>query len=195
MTPGTTVSSLLDSAEIATDERRHFASLLGLSPGARIVEAIDGSAGHPDASVDAVLCIDAIAHVRDRAAALANWARSVKPGGRILYTDPAIVAGLVTSDELAGLGSMGLFVFAPQGENELLIESAGLRLLRADDATDTLALASAHVRAERSRRADTLTATEGRERFDERQLFLETLQTMLSERRLARISFLAEKPR
>jgi len=179
MMPVTTVTSLLDGTETLADERRRFLDMLALRPDSRLVESVGGSTGCPDESVDAVLCVDAIAHVRDRAAALADWARCVKTGGRILYTDPAIVAGLVTSEELAILGSMGLFVFAPQGENEFLIESAGLRLLRADDATDTIALAAA----------------KGRDRFDGRERVLEVVYRLASERRLARIAFLAEKSR
>jgi SAM-dependent methyltransferase len=168
-----------DAMLTSADERRHFLDLLALSPESRLLEAVNGSTGCPDESLDAVLCIDAIAQIPDRAAALADWARILKPGGRILYTDPAIVAGLVTSDELAMRSSMGFFVFSPQGENEFLIEAAGLRLLRADDATDTLALAAAE-----RRRGD-----------DARARFLDIVHRLASERRLARIAFLAEKSR
>jgi len=140
-----------------------------------------------------VLCIDAIARVPDRGAALAAWARAVKPGGRVLYTDPAIVAGLVTNEELAMRSAGGFFVFAPQGENESLIESAGLRLLRADDATDAVALAALRLRGERAGREATLVAAEGRDRFDAQQRFLDVTHRLAAERRLARIAFLAEK--
>ena len=195
MPPVATGSGVFDGALTSADERRHFLDLLALSPESRLFEAVNESTGCPDESLDAVLCIDAIAQVPDRAAALAGWARSLKPGGRILYTDPAIVAGLVTSDELALRSSMGFFVFSPPGENEFLIESAGLRLLRADDATDTIALTAARVRAERAQGEGPLAAAEGRERYDARQKFLEVVQRLASERRLARIAFLAEKSR
>ncbi len=195
MPPVTTDSSLFDGALTSADERRHFLNLLALSPTSRLFEALSGGTGCLDGSLDAVLCIDAIAQIPDRAAALADWARSLAPGGRILYTDPAIVAGLVTSDEVALRSSMGFFVFSPPGENEFLIESAGLRLLRADDATDTIALTAAHVRAERARGEGHLAAAEGRERFDARQRFLDVVHRLASERRLARIAFLAEKSR
>lgn len=179
MSTATTGGSRFDGALTSADERRHFLELLALSPASRLLEAVSGSTGCPDESLDAVLCIDAIARIPDRAAALADWARSLKPGGRILYTDPAIVAGLVTSDELAMRSAIGLFVFSPPGENEFLIESAGLRLLRADDATDTHALAAA----------------EGRKGDDARARFLDVVHRLASERRLARIAFLAEKLR
>ena len=184
---------LFDGRMTSAEERRDFLALLALAPSSRLFEIGTGPHDAADESFDAVLCVDAIAERRDRGAALADWARIVKPGGRILYTDPAIVAGLVTNDELAMRGSMGFFVFSPQGENESLIESAGLRLLRADDATDTAALVATRRHAERCSREDELVAAEGRERYDARQRFLDVARKLAAERRLARIAFLAEK--
>jgi len=174
-------------------ERQDFLALLALSPASRLLEAGDVLPDVPDETFDAVLCIDAIAHVPDRGAALAAWARAVKPGGRILYTDPAIVAGLATSEELAIRSAAGFFVFSPQGENESLIESAGLRLLRADDATETVALAALRLSNERAGREAELVTHEGRERYDAHQRFLDVTHRLAAERRLARIAFLAEK--
>jgi SAM-dependent methyltransferase len=182
-----------DGIGISAEERTDFLALLALSPGSRLLEVATGAIDAPDASFDAVLCIDVIAELRDRGAALADWARILKPGGRVLYTDPAIVAGLVTNDELAMRGSMGFFVFSPQGENESLIESAGLRLVRADDATDTAALLARRRYAERQDREAELMLVEGRERYDARQRFLDVASRLAAERRLARIAFLAEK--
>jgi ubiquinone/menaquinone biosynthesis C-methylase UbiE len=42
----------------------------------------------PDDSFDAVTCIDAINHLPDRPSVIAEWARLLKPGGRLLFTDP-----------------------------------------------------------------------------------------------------------
>ena len=185
--------ALFDGLGISADERHDFLALLAPSPTARLLEVGTGAIDAPDASFDAVLCIDAIAEIRDRQAALADWVRILEPGGRILYTDPAIVAGLVTNEELATRSSMGFFVFSPQGENESLIESAGLRLLRADDATDTAALLARARHSERHDREAELMLVEGRERYDARQRFLDVASRLAAERRLARIAFLAEK--
>ena len=174
-------------------ERREFLALLGITPASRLLEVDGVTQAVPDESFDAVLCIDAIARVPDRGAALAAWARAVKRGGRILYTDPAIVAGLVTNEELATRSATGFFVFSPQGENESLIEFAGLRLLRADDATDAVALAALRLGNERAGREAELVAVEGREGYDAHQRFLEVTHRLAAERRLARIAFLAEK--
>jgi len=152
------------------DERQDFLDLLALAPGARLLEVVDTAVIPDDARYDAILCIDAIARVLDRAATLDAWARALKPGGRVLYTDPAILAGLVTADEVAACSRGEFFVLSPQGENESLIDSAGLRLLRADDASDAVAQ-----RAEPG--------------------FQDVSNKLAAERRLARIAFLAEKPK
>ena len=162
------------------DERREFLDLLALAPGANLLEVVDPAVECPNDSYDGILCVDGIARVRDRAAALDAWARALKPGGRVLYTDPAIIAGLVTADEVAACSRGELFVLSPQGENESLIDAAGLRLLRADDASEAVAL-----QADVPARSD-----------DEVQRrFRDATRTLAAERRLARIAFLAEKPR
>lgn len=184
---------LFDGTLTSADERSGFLALLSLSSASRLLEIGMERPECGDGTFDAVLCIDAVVRLPDRAAALARWARVVKPGGRILYTDPAIVAGLVTSEELAICGSSGLFVISPQGENESLIEAAGLRLLRADDATDTAAALAGRRHAERERREADLVASEGRERYETIQRSLGVARRLASERRLARIAFLAER--
>src|SRR5262245_19137258 len=126
----------------SADERDDFLSLLGAATASKVLETEDDASSQPDESCDAILCVDAIAELSDRAVELDSWPRVVKPGGRILYTDPSIVAGLVTSEELAIRSSLGFLVFSPQGENESLIEGAGLRLLRADDASDAIVAVS-----------------------------------------------------
>lgn len=183
----------IDGALTSADERRRFLDLLALPPNARLLEVVGATVEGADESFDAVLCVDGITSVSDRAATLAQWTRLVKPGGRILYTDPAIVAGLVSSDELASLGAMGRVVFSSQGVNEWLIEDAGLRLLRADDATEGIAAVALRLRTERGQDEAALVAAEGRLSFDTQQRYLDAVYRLSSERRLARVAFLAEK--
>src|SRR4051812_10051312 len=47
----------------------------------------------PDATFDAISCIDAINHLPNRPQILSDWARLLKPGGRLLFTDPITVTG------------------------------------------------------------------------------------------------------
>jgi ubiquinone/menaquinone biosynthesis C-methylase UbiE len=55
----------------------------------------------PDETFDAVLCIDTINHLRDRPRILAEWTRVLKSGGRLLFTDPITVSGILTSEEIS----------------------------------------------------------------------------------------------
>jgi SAM-dependent methyltransferase len=52
-------------------------------------------------SFDPIVCIDAICHLPDRDAVLADWSRLLKPGGRAVFTDPLVVTGPISSREVA----------------------------------------------------------------------------------------------
>jgi SAM-dependent methyltransferase len=176
------------------EERLEFLELLALPAGARVLEVVDGRIDAKNDSCDAVLCIDGIARIADHSAALTSWARALKPGGKLLYTDPGILGGLVTSEEVAIRSGGGMFVLSPQGENEGLIEAAGLWLKRADDATEALAMAVERLAKERAGREAELVAAEGRAPFDAKQRALAMTHRLAVARRLVRIAFLAEKP-
>jgi SAM-dependent methyltransferase len=154
-------------------------------------------AGQPlpfeDATFDTILCIDAINHLPDRLAVLREWRRTLKLGGRLLFTDPLVVTGLLSSEEIAIRSSMGLAFFAPPGENARLIQQAGLTLEREEDAAANVTLiGERRVRVRDIRRAEVI-AREGRETFDRLQHFYAMAQTLAGEGRLSRFVFLARK--
>ena len=106
-----------------------------------------------DGAFDAILCLDALNHLPGRAGVFADWARLLVPGGRLLVTDPVTITGLVASDELAIRSSIGYFDFAPPGEDERLLQAAGLKLIAVEDLTESVAAvarARCTVRAERA---------------------------------------------
>lgn len=181
-----------DQSGVATASR-----MAGQTPEADRVKftVADATARLPfdDGSFDALLCIDAMNHFPDRVGVLREWQRVLRPGRRALFTDPVVISGPVTNDELALRSSIGLFLFVPAGFNDKLIEQAGFRLIQQDDVTGNAALVAGRWRDARQARKDDLLRIEGEERFEGLQQFFEAVHRLTSERRLSRIVYLAEK--
>jgi ubiquinone/menaquinone biosynthesis C-methylase UbiE len=167
----------------------------GLSGTARFT-TVDATGPLPfaDASFDAVQCIDAINHLRDRHAVLSDWRRMLRPGGLLLYTDPIVVTGIITSEEIATRSSIGFFLFVPEGENQRLLRAAGFELVRHDDVTDNEIQISSRWVAAREKRRDDLIAIEGAETYEGTQAFLRTVHALAASRRLSRHLFVARHP-
>lgn len=113
----------VDIHEQAIEQARAMASREGLADRARF-ELVDaaGPLPFPPGSFDAVLCIDAIQHLPDRRTVLSEWSRLPRPRGRLLFTDPAVLTGHVSKEELAVRGSIGFYLFLPAGENEKILK-------------------------------------------------------------------------
>src|SRR5262245_52250123 len=92
-----------------------------------------------DESFDAVLCIDAILHLRDRFGTLREWARLLRPKGRLVFTDVAVITGEIAKSELDIRTASGFFLFVPPGFNEAALEAARLALLQTYDRTAAVA--------------------------------------------------------
>lgn len=146
-----------------------------------------------DDSFDAVLCIDSMNHFPDRLKVFQEWRRVLRPGRRAVFTDPVVITGPVTNDELALRSSIGLFLFVPLGVNEQLIEVSGFRLLKNEDVSANAALVSGRWHDSRQRHKEALVKIEGEERFTGLQQFFAAVQCLTSERRLSRIVYLVEK--
>ena len=147
----------------------------------------------PDESFDAVFCNDSINHLPRRLDVLRDWHRLLRPGGRLLYTDPIVVTGQLTGAEMRERSSIGFFLFTPVGSNERLLAESGFRLIETRDLTEAVASVSRRWRAARSERHAALVALEGEEAFDGVQRFLDAVHTLAHERRLSRFMYLAEK--
>jgi ubiquinone/menaquinone biosynthesis C-methylase UbiE len=146
-----------------------------------------------DETFDAVICIDAANHFPDRLHVLREWARVLKPGGRVLFTDPVVITGPVTNQELFDRSSIGTFVFVPPEVTEHFIAEAGLRPIAREDVTTNAAATSGRWHDGRAQRRDALIELEGEDNFNGLQTFLSTVHRLTSERRLSRFAFLAEK--
>jgi len=148
-----------------------------------------------DGRFDAVLCIDAICHLPDRFATVSEWARLLRAGGRLLFSDPAILTGPVAKSTLDIRAAAGFFLVVPPGLNEKAIEAAGLTLLLCEDRTAATSEIAARWHAARLRRADVLQREEGADWFVQRQRFLATTAELAASRRLSRFLYVAEKGR
>lgn len=146
-----------------------------------------------DDTFDAVLCFDSMNHFPDRLAVFREWHRVLRAGHRAIFTDPVVITGPVTNDELAMRSSIGLFLFVPPGVNERLIEEAGLQLVRQADVTENAAQIAGRWHQARRRHKDDLLEVEGEQRYEGLQRFFAAVQQLTSERRPSRIAYLAEK--
>ena len=147
----------------------------------------------PAGSFDAVFCNDSINHLPDRAAVLAEWHRLLHAGGRILFTDPIVVTGQLSNEEIRDRSSIGFFLFTPPGVNERLLERAGFRVQETQDRTPAVETVSQRWRSARAARRERLIAQEGEDAFEGLQRFLAVVHTLAGERRLSRYAYLAEK--
>jgi SAM-dependent methyltransferase len=146
-----------------------------------------------DQAFDVIVCMDAMCHLPDRRRLLGEWRRVLRPGGRMLYTDPVVVTGPVSNEELATRSSTGYFEFYPPGVNEQLVRQAGFELVRTEDVTDNEVEVSRRWHAARQQLAAELTRLEGEGTFAGLQQFLTTVHRLTSERRLSRFVYLGRK--
>jgi SAM-dependent methyltransferase len=148
----------------------------------------------PDESFDAVFCNDSINHLPGRLEVLRDWHRVLRPGGRLLFTDPIVITGQLTNEEVRERSSIGFFMFTPVGCNERLLAQSGFVVREVRDVTCAVTSVSGRWREARSERRDALVKLEGEEGFLGLQRFLDAVHTLASERRLSRYMYLASKP-
>lgn len=148
----------------------------------------------PDASFDAVICLDAINHLADRRSALADWARILRPGGRLVFTDCVTLTGVISNAEVAARSRIGRYVFAPLGENARLISEAGLQLKTSEDLTKSLAVLSGRRWRARAARAEALLELEDTMTYEAHQEVLRTAEALALDGRLSRFGYVAVKP-
>jgi len=124
---------------------------------------------------------------------LADWARLLKPGGRILFTNPAVVTGPLTNAEIAVRGLSGFYLFVPSGHDERVIMRCGLRVVACEDRTPELGEIAERRKSARESRSSALRRFEGDVAYEARQKFLSVVANLAREARLSRYVYVAEK--
>jgi SAM-dependent methyltransferase len=159
----------------------------------RVADA-NGRLPFEDNTFDAVTCMDSMNHFADRQNVFREWQRILRPGRRAVFTDPVVITGPVTNDELALRSLVGLFLFVPLGVNEQFIADAGFQLVQKEDVSENAALVAGRWHDSRQRHKDALVQIEGEERFEGLQKFFAAVHKLTREKRLSRIVYLVEKP-
>jgi SAM-dependent methyltransferase len=159
-------------------------------------EAVDASKPLPFAneSFDVVVSNDAMCHIANRPAVLADWFRVLRPGGRVLFTDAMVITGPISHEEIATRSSIGFYIFVPPRANEAMLRDAGFAVTSVQDVTANAAEVAARWRDARARHREQLVAREGLANFDGLQRFLNCVNGLSVEKRLSRYAYLAEKP-
>jgi SAM-dependent methyltransferase len=142
---------------------------------------------------DGLMCTDSMNHFRDRLGYLKEWRRVLKPGKCAVFTDPVVITGPVSNEELAARSNIGFFLFVPLEVTTNMIKEAGFKLIRCEDVTGNIEETSKRWHASRQKHREDLIQIEGKERFEGLQTFFSTVHKLTSERRLSRFVFLVEK--
>ena len=148
----------------------------------------------PDVSFDTITCIDAINHLPDRRLVFSEWTRLLKPSGRLLFTDPTVVTGPLTNEEIATRTYAGFYLLTTPAYNEEMLRECGLRTLTIEDVTHTMAESSGRRRAARAMHESELRTSVAENSYEAQQNFLAAVEKLARERRLSRFVFAAEKP-
>lgn len=144
-------------------------------------------------SFDAVISLDVILHLRDRAQVFREVARVLVPEGKFLFTDAGAIAGPVSNEQIRHRALHGYTQFAPAGFNERVLQQAGFRVLETADRTPSLLkIATGRLTARLAHRQE-LQQLEGATGFESQQQYLETIIDLAQKRALLRMMYLAKR--
>jgi cyclopropane fatty-acyl-phospholipid synthase-like methyltransferase len=147
----------------------------------------------PD-TFDAIFANDVLCHIPNRPILLSDIFRILKPGGRMLYSDALVIAGLITQREIEVRSTIGLYIFSTPGQNEALLAAAGFTKIKAIDTTAETARIATNWFNARKKHRQALLDQEGEVDFAKQQSFLSCAAKLAEEKRMLRYVYLAQKP-
>ena len=146
----------------------------------------------PDGSFDALACMDALGHLRNRPKVFGEWARVLKTDGRLVFTDQ-VLTGPISNVELADRTPYGYFMVAPDGYNERLLEQARFRLVQRVDLTATFVRIAERHCAVRAASEQMLRSVEDDEEFERQNRYRAVGARLAREERLSHFAYFAHK--
>jgi ubiquinone/menaquinone biosynthesis C-methylase UbiE len=184
----------VDILEQGITAATQLAQARGLDDRASFVQADVGKRlPFEDESFNAILSVDAMCHLPERLGVLKEWRRVMSPDARVVFTDPTMITGLVTAEEIADRSAIGIYVFSLASTNEQLLAEAGFELLHREDLTENMAKVARRWRDAREQFSVELVADEGAATFEGIQRFLGACHLLAQERRLSRYAYLAAR--
>ena len=143
-------------------------------------------------SFDAVVSLDVVLHLRDRANFFQAVARLLAPGGRFLFTDAGVITASVSNEDIRKRSVHGYTQFVVAGWNERLLASAGLKLLETEDRTvSVLKSAMGRLLAMQAHRGELLELS-GAAAVASQQDYLQTLVDLSTRKAISRIMYMVE---
>jgi SAM-dependent methyltransferase len=161
------------------------------------VEFRCADAGRPlpfgDSMFDAAFAGDSIIHVPDRLFLFRQCHRVLHTDGRLLFTDPMVLAGIVSSDEIRRRSWGTPACLVPRGENERLLQLAGFEILSWDDLTEAVVVVARRQSAALEKYRVDLVKLFGEEGYRGLVGYMETAYKLADQKRLIRMAYLARK--
>lgn len=110
-----------------------------------------------------------------------------------MFTDPILVTGILSNEEIWRRSSIGFYLYTPEGENEHLLKAAGFHILKIVGVTCQVETVSKRRHTACQQRRDQLLRYEELEQYDALKDFLSMVFALATEIRLSRFAFLAQK--
>ena len=172
---------------------RTRAAELGIESLVSVYEAdLNGPLPFEAGSFNAIVSLDVVLHLRDRAAFFQAVAKLLAPGGRFLFTDAGVITGSVSNEDIRKRSVHGYTQFVVAGWNETLLASSGLKLLETEDRTaSVLKSATGRMTAMQAHRAE-LVELSGAAAVASQQDYLGTLIDLSKRKAISRVMYMAE---